>query len=197
VANVFGVQLEVEENLQTVISESQATTPIALASIPGHDAAFRVEALLAGSDELLPVAMGSAEGLRLAEQAIAEAARAGKTVLLKNVHLVSGWLSSNLEKRLQTLRPHPRFRLFLTMETSDKVRGPPPSALLPACKLTRQRAISPDSDLDPAHIARPDERAAARTQGDAPARAAEPHAQAALLGSRREAASCVLCCAEA
>lgn len=106
------------------MSESQATTPIALASIPGHDAAFRVEALFAGSSDLLPVAMGSAEGLRLAEQAIAEAARTGKTVLLKNVHLVPGWLSSNLEKRLQTLRPHPRFRIFLTMETSDKVRRP-------------------------------------------------------------------------
>lgn len=65
--------------------------------------------------------MGSAEGLRLAEQAIAEAARAGKMVLLKNIHLVSGWLSSSLEKRIQTLRPHPRFRLFLTMETSNKV----------------------------------------------------------------------------
>lgn len=65
--------------------------------------------------------MGSAEGLRLAEQAIAEAARAGKMVLLKNTHLVSGWLSSSLEKRIQTLRPHPRFRLFLTMETSNKV----------------------------------------------------------------------------
>lgn len=65
--------------------------------------------------------MGSAEGLQLAEQAIADAARTGKAVLLKNTHLVSGWLSSGLEKKLQTLRPSPQFRLFLTMETSPKV----------------------------------------------------------------------------
>lgn len=66
--------------------------------------------------------MGSAEGLRLAEQAISDAARTGKSVLLKNTHLVASWLSSGLEKRLQTLRPNPQFRLYLTMETSPKVR---------------------------------------------------------------------------
>lgn len=134
---MFGVHLETDEDLQAVMDQSQPTTPIALASIPGHDAAFRVEALLAGSGDLLSVAMGSAEGLRLAEQAIADAARSGKAVLLKNTHLVSIWLSSGLEKRLQTLRPHPRFRLFLTMETSNKVRAPPPSAVAPLLDLRR------------------------------------------------------------
>jgi dynein heavy chain 1, cytosolic len=81
--------------------------------------------IVADAPPLLPssVAMGSAEGLWNADQAIAEAARSGKSVLLKNTHLVSSWLSSGLEKKLQTLRPNPHFRLFLTMETSPKVGG--------------------------------------------------------------------------
>jgi hypothetical protein len=64
--------------------------------------------------------MGSAEGIRQAEQALADAARSGKILLLKNTHLCSGWLASTLEKRMQTLRPNSSFRLFLTMEMSPK-----------------------------------------------------------------------------
>ena len=147
---LFGTQLETEDDLQAISDQCSPATPIALASIPGHDAAFRVENLFAGTGRLIsgsffplfclpylstrarelilaillpaPVAMGSGEGLRLAEQAISDAARTGKSVLLKNTHLVSSWLSSGLEKRLQTLRPNSQFRLYLTMETSPKVR---------------------------------------------------------------------------
>ena len=64
--------------------------------------------------------MGSAEGFALADQAIAQAAKNGTWVLLKNVHLASSWLSQ-LEKRLLTVSPHPQFRLFLTMEINPKV----------------------------------------------------------------------------
>ncbi|CED84986.1 dynein heavy chain cytosolic [Phaffia rhodozyma] len=118
---VFGHSLETEDDLQMFSDQSTALTPIVLASIPGHDAAYRVENLFAETGRLISVAMGSSEGLRLAEQAISEASRTGKIVLLKNTHLVCGWLSSTLEKRLQTLRAHPNFRLFLTMETSPKI----------------------------------------------------------------------------
>jgi dynein heavy chain 1 len=64
--------------------------------------------------------MGSQEGFTLADQAIANAARQGTWVMLKNVHLASSWLGS-LEKRLQTLNPNPGFRLFLTMEANNAV----------------------------------------------------------------------------
>lgn len=64
--------------------------------------------------------MGSAEGFTLADQAIANAARTGTWVLLKNVHLAPAWLGQ-LEKRLHSLSPAPSFRLFLTMETHPAV----------------------------------------------------------------------------
>jgi dynein heavy chain 1 len=43
-------------------------------------------------------------------------------VLLKNVHMSPLWLSK-LEKRLHRLKPHPSFRLFMTMELTPKVGG--------------------------------------------------------------------------
>jgi dynein heavy chain 1 len=66
------------------------------------------------------VAMGSAEGFTLADQAISAAVKTGNWVLLKNVHLAPQWLGS-LEKKLHSLKPHRNFRLFLTMETNPKV----------------------------------------------------------------------------
>ncbi|PIA14754.1 hypothetical protein COEREDRAFT_46106 [Coemansia reversa NRRL 1564] len=106
--------------------EVDALTPVALCAVPGHDAAYRVDALAAELRRgVHAVAMGAAEGVALADQAIATAAKAGAWVLLKNVHLAPLWLEQ-LEKRLQTLRPHEQFRLFLTMEISPVV---PPSLL--------------------------------------------------------------------
>jgi dynein heavy chain 1 len=64
--------------------------------------------------------MGSNEGLATADKAVSNAASAGTWVLVKNVHLTPAWLQS-LEKRLDALRPHPNFRLFLSMESSPKI----------------------------------------------------------------------------
>ncbi len=109
-------------DLQTIVSkEILATTPIALCSVPGFDAGYRIEALVqATGANCTSVAMGSEEGLTLADRAIADAARNGSWVLLKNTHLASAWLGQ-LEKRLQTITPHPAFRMFLTMETVPSV----------------------------------------------------------------------------
>ena len=41
-------------------------------------------------------------------------------MLVKNVHLAPSWLQS-LEKRLDSLKPHKEFRLFLSMESSPKI----------------------------------------------------------------------------
>ena len=53
VTEVFGSTLSTEDDLQLVSDQCSAATPIALASIPGHDAAFRVENLYAGTGRLI------------------------------------------------------------------------------------------------------------------------------------------------
>lgn len=104
-----------------VADEISAAHPIALVSVPGYDASFRVESLCRTQNHsCVTVAMGSAEGYAQADQAIANAARSGGWVLLKNVHLAPSWLGQ-LEKRLHSLSPDPRFRLFLTMETTPVI----------------------------------------------------------------------------
>ena len=104
-----------------VESEVGSQHPIALASVPGHDASYRVDNLVrAVGVSCTSVALGSVEGFGLADQAIANAARTGTWVLLKNVHLAPAWLGQ-LEKRLQSLSANRNFRLFLTMETNPVV----------------------------------------------------------------------------
>lgn len=104
-----------------VSDEVPASTPIALISVPGYDASYRVENLIkATGARSTSVAMGSQEGFTLADQAIATASRQGTWVLLKNVHLAPSWLGQ-LEKKLQTLNPHHSFRLFLTMEANPAI----------------------------------------------------------------------------
>ena len=111
-----------EYNLSAVVSdEVLPTTPLALVSVTGYDASYKVDNLVQNtSSRCASVAMGSQEGFTLADQAIALAARQGTWVLLKNVHLAPSWLGQ-LEKKLQTLSPHRNFRLFLTMETNPSI----------------------------------------------------------------------------
>ena len=108
-------------DLAQVVKQVSATTPIALASSPGFDATYKVESLVeqTGSSCTM-IAMGSNEGLATADKAVSNAASVGGWVLIKNVHLTPGWLQS-LEKRLDALRPHPHFRLFLSMESSPRI----------------------------------------------------------------------------
>ena len=104
-----------------VADEVPAATPLALISVPGYDASYRVENLVKNAGaRSASVAMGSQEGFTLADQAIANASRQGSWVLLKNVHLAPSWLGQ-LEKKLQTLNPHHNFRLFLTMEAQPSI----------------------------------------------------------------------------
>ncbi|EWC45394.1 cytoplasmic dynein heavy chain [Drechslerella stenobrocha 248] len=122
VAQVFGKEiLDATGDLADVVKQVSATTPIALASSPGFDASYKVENLVqqVGAN-CLNIAMGSSEGLTMADKAVSNAASVGSWVLIKNVHLTPGWLQS-LEKRLDALKPHPDFRLFLSMESSPKI----------------------------------------------------------------------------
>lgn len=124
VTAVFGTDISGESayDLSTLVSnEVISSTPVALVSVPGYDASYRVEGLIKNTGaRSSSVAMGSQEGFTLADQAIAAAARQGTWVLLKNVHLAPSWLGQ-LEKKMQTLNPHQNFRLFLTMETNPSI----------------------------------------------------------------------------
>ncbi|KAI0762764.1 dynein heavy chain protein 1 [Fomes fomentarius] len=124
VRNVFQADIAAEaayELAKVVADETQPATPVALVSVPGYDASYRVENLVQNTGtRCTSVAMGSQEGFTLAEQAVAMAGRQGSWVLLKNVHLAPSWLGQ-LEKKLQTLNPHRNFRLFLTMEANPSI----------------------------------------------------------------------------
>ncbi|KAI7942887.1 hypothetical protein MJO29_012731 [Puccinia striiformis f. sp. tritici] len=124
VSKVFNADILAESsyNFDSVVTnEMNSSTPVCLCSVPGYDASYRVENLVASTkSRCASIAMGSQEGYRLADQAIAAAIRTGSWVLLKNVHLASSWLSQ-LEKRLQSLNPPKSFRLFLTMETNSGI----------------------------------------------------------------------------
>ncbi|CAG8125108.1 unnamed protein product [Penicillium salamii] len=119
---VFGRELyEGGADLKHVVEQVTATRPIALSSSPGFDASYKVDALVESTRATCAnIAMGSNEGLESADKAISNAAAVGNWVLVKNVHLAPAWLQS-LEKRLDSLKPHPQFRLFLSMESSPKI----------------------------------------------------------------------------
>ncbi|CAG8084488.1 unnamed protein product [Penicillium salamii] len=119
---VFGRELyEGGADLKHVVEQVTATRPIALSSSPGFDASYKVDALVESTRATCAnIAMGSNEGLESADKAISNAAAVGNWVLVKNVHLAPAWLQS-LEKRLDSLKPHPQFRLFLSMESSPRI----------------------------------------------------------------------------
>lgn len=122
VTAVFGRDLlETNGDLQEIVDQVSATTPIALSSSPGFDASYKVDNLVASTGaQCTNIAMGSNEGLASADKAVSNAAATGSWVLVKNVHLAPSWLQS-LEKRLGSLKPHADFRLFLSMESSPKI----------------------------------------------------------------------------
>ena len=123
-----------------VLEDSRGGSPILLCSEPGHDASSKVDALALALDRsMLAVAMGSNEGYGEADRSLAQAAKTGAWVLLRNVHLChEEWLSS-LAKRLYTLTPHDGFRLFLT---SDMNCPTLPAALLRLSEVIAVEATS-------------------------------------------------------
>lgn len=122
VAAVFGASLfNYNGDLQEVIGQTLPVSPIALCSSPGFDASYKVENLVEKRKvQCSYIAMGSNEGVASADKAISNAASTGSWILIKNVHLAPIWLQS-LEKRLGSIKPHPDFRVFLSMETSPKI----------------------------------------------------------------------------
>ncbi|KAH5246879.1 dynein heavy chain [Parastagonospora nodorum] len=122
VTEVFGKSiLDISGDLGDIVKQVNAVTPVALSSSPGFDASYKVDNLVQRENVTCSnIAMGSNEGAATADKAIANAATTGNWVLVKNVHLAPQWLQS-LEKRLESLKPNPDFRLFLSMESSPKI----------------------------------------------------------------------------
>ncbi|KAI9713200.1 MAG: Dynein heavy chain, cytoplasmic [Bogoriella megaspora] len=122
VTEVFGKGvLDSDADLRRIVNELPAGMPLALCSSPGFDASYKVDSLVESTNaRCTNIAMGSNEGLAMADSAVSNAAANGSWVLIKNVHLTPGWLQS-LEKRIESLKPHPDFRLFLSMESSLKI----------------------------------------------------------------------------
>jgi len=122
VAQAFGSDiLDANGDLGDIVKQVGPATPICLSSTPGFDASYKVENLVDKTHSTCTnIAMGSNEGLASADKAVSNAAATGSWVLIKNVHLAPTWLQS-LEKRIDSLKPHPDFRLFLSMETSPKI----------------------------------------------------------------------------
>ncbi|KAK6414731.1 dynein heavy chain [Oleoguttula sp. CCFEE 5521] len=127
VTTVFGAGfLDFNEDLGRIVRETTSNAPIALCASPGFDASYKVDQLVERTKTACAnVAMGSNESIASADAALARAAANGTWVLIKNVHLAPDWLQ-NLVKRIDSVKPHIDFRLFLSMETSDKI---PPSLL--------------------------------------------------------------------
>ena len=81
-----------------VDNELKSSTPILMCSVPGFDASGRVDDLAAELGRgITAIAIGSEEGFAQADKSINTAAKNGRWVLLKNVHLAPSWLVT-LEK---------------------------------------------------------------------------------------------------
>ncbi|KAH6659609.1 dynein heavy chain [Truncatella angustata] len=122
VTSVFGSGFfDITEDLKQTTEQLKLGTPISLVSTRGFDASYKVDNLVQRKGiSCTNVAMGSKKSQDVADKAIADAAANGRWVLIKNVHLTPDWLQS-LEKRLESRRPHPDFRLFLSMEAQPKI----------------------------------------------------------------------------
>ncbi|GBG31493.1 Dynein heavy chain, cytoplasmic [Hondaea fermentalgiana] len=106
---------------QAILSEAKAGTPVLLLSTRGFDMSGSVDRLATTAGvRCRSVALGSAEGFRDADAAIAAGAQEGGWVMLKNVHLASEWLMA-LEKRIFGMRARADFRLILTSELNEKL----------------------------------------------------------------------------
>ena len=122
VSAVFGKSIfQSGEDLREVLCQVSPATPIALSSSPGFDASYKVENLVDKQKaQCAYIAMGSNEGVAIADKAISNAAATGTWVLIKNVHLAPQWVQG-LEKRLGSLKPNADCRIFLSMEISPKI----------------------------------------------------------------------------
>eukprot|EP00927_Polykrikos_kofoidii_P026243 TRINITY_DN23401_c0_g4_i1.p1 TRINITY_DN23401_c0_g4~~TRINITY_DN23401_c0_g4_i1.p1 ORF type:complete len:2209 (-),score=513.79 TRINITY_DN23401_c0_g4_i1:103-6207(-) len=128
-------------NLAVILeNDSKATAPLMFVSSPGFDPSGKVMELAQSTNKpLTSAAMGSEEGFKIADKAIATGLKNGHWVMCKNVHLAIKWLGE-LEKKLYGSNPSPNFRLFLTMEFNPRI---PPNLI----RLSRVYVFEPPSGI--------------------------------------------------
>ena len=108
-------------------NDTDCFTPILFITSPGSDPSDELQefaAMEVGRQGYHELAMGGGEN-QVAIQIMKDAAEKGEWVFLKNLHLVTPWLTT-LEKEFKLLSPDKRFRLWLTSEPHNKF----PSILL-------------------------------------------------------------------
>ena len=108
-------------DLETRMVDTEAKAPLLFSCAPGFDASYMIEELAKKlNKKYTAVAIGSAEGFELARKSIDKALQSGSWVVLKNVHLATDWLNE-VEQKIFRSNPNANFRLFMTMEFSDKI----------------------------------------------------------------------------
>ncbi|EDO38992.1 predicted protein [Nematostella vectensis] len=108
-------------NLKRLVKETVPGEPILIVISPGADPSQELQELageIVGIDRYHQVAMGQGQA-DIAMQQLHNCARNGEWLCLKNLHLVTSWLPT-LEKELNSLEPHEKFRLWLTAESHPK-----------------------------------------------------------------------------
>ncbi len=104
-----------------LLAESRCDEPIMFITTAGADPSADLEEFAIkniGKQKYVQLAMGSGQQ-EPAMAAIRTAAATGGWVCLKNLHLLTPWLST-LEGTLKNLEKHPSFRLWLTTEEHPK-----------------------------------------------------------------------------
>ncbi|XP_033632471.1 cytoplasmic dynein 2 heavy chain 1-like isoform X2 [Asterias rubens] len=108
-------------NLKRLCQETVPSEPILVIISPGADPSQELQDLaneVIGAEKYHQVAMGQGQA-DIAMQLLHDCARNGEWLCLKNLHLVTPWLAV-LEKEMNTLEPHEKFRLWLTAESHPK-----------------------------------------------------------------------------
>ena len=124
------------DSLRTLFeADSRPGEPILLLVSAGTDPSHELQALaddVVGANRFHQVAMGQGQAV-VAEEKLQLCATHGGWLVLKNVHLVTPWLTQ-LENLLNSVRePHKDFRLWLTTEPHPKF---PPVLLQSSLKVT-------------------------------------------------------------
>ncbi|CAK4090165.1 unnamed protein product [Aphanomyces euteiches] len=101
-------------------SEASSTTPVLLITTAGADPSKELEEVateVVGREHYFEVAMGGGQQEK-ALTLLRSTAENGEWLCLQNLHLVVAWLVV-LEKELNSLTPHHKFRLWCTTESHD------------------------------------------------------------------------------
>jgi dynein heavy chain 1 len=120
-SEIFGESfvLDTEDKKIAEISSTNSSRPILICSAKGHDISHRIEALAKlNSKSLLSIAMGSSDGINMADTVISQGIRSGSWVIIKNAHLAMDWLNM-LEKKLPAYS-NSKMKLFITTELHPK-----------------------------------------------------------------------------